>query len=134
MMAVLLAPCREGLGIGVVDFGAEQPGLLSIPGDAFAPRPVWRTTRALITAPRDRAVMKRLAWTEARWPRPKRERWPGPIAPLRETDPPARWAAASAWAMKGRARCALVERMRPGRMRNSSSPLIVPSSHIARSR
>ncbi|CAM5612877.1 hypothetical protein MAUB1S_10412 [Mycolicibacterium aubagnense] len=36
MMAVLLAPCREGLGIGVVDFGAEQPGLLSIPGDAFA--------------------------------------------------------------------------------------------------
>jgi hypothetical protein len=42
--------------------------------------------------------------------------------PERETRPPAFCAAASAWAMKGRACCARVERMRPGRMRKSSSP------------
>ena len=70
-----------------------------------------------MTAARERAVMRRFAWIEARWPRPNRDRALDPIFPCRETLPPARWAAASAWAMKGRARCALVERMRPGRMR-----------------
>ena len=36
--------------------------------------------------------------------------------------------------MKGRACWARVERMRPGRMRKSSSPLMVEASHIAQSR
>ncbi len=75
-----------------------------------ATRAPWRTTRALITAPRER----------------DRERLPGTMRPERETPAPAFFAAASACAMKGRARCIPDERMRPGRMRKSSSPLIVP--------
>jgi hypothetical protein len=55
----------------------------------------------------------------ARWPRPKRERLPDVTRPDRETPPPAFFAAASTCAMKGRACCARVDRMRPGRMRNS---------------
>jgi len=46
---------------------------------------------------------------------------PEVILPERETRPPAFWAAASAWATKGLACCARVERIRPGRMRNSLS-------------
>ena len=37
VMAVLLAPLREGLGVGVLGLGTEQPGLLPVPGDALAP-------------------------------------------------------------------------------------------------
>ncbi|WP_289295956.1 hypothetical protein [uncultured Reyranella sp.] len=88
----------------------------------------------MTTAPRERDVMNLLACTDARWPRPNRERSPGPILPERETDPPARWAAASACAMKGRARCTRVERMRPGRMRKSSPPFIAVIPHIALAR
>ena len=71
--------------------------------------------------PRVREGMRRLACTLARWPRPKRERLPDVTRPDRETPPPAFFAAASACAMKGRVCCARVERMRPGRMRNSCS-------------
>jgi hypothetical protein len=88
----------------------------------------------LITVLRDRLVSRRLACTVARWPRPNRERLPELILPERETLPPARWAAASAWAMKGRACCARVDRMRPGRMRKSSSPLIAGTPHIVQTR
>src|SRR3546814_19900819 len=87
-----------------------------------------------MTVLRDRLVRSRLACRVARWPRPKRERFPELILPERETLPPARWAAASACAMKGRACCARVERMRPGRMRKSSSPLMAAAPHIAQSR
>ena len=52
----------------------------------------------------------------------------------RETRPPAFCAAASACAMKGLARCALDDRIRPGRMRKSSSPLIAETPHIASNR
>jgi hypothetical protein len=55
----------------------------------------------LITVLRDRLVSRRLACTVARWPRPNRERLPGLILPERETLPPARWAAASAWGDEG---------------------------------
>ena len=37
MMAVVLAPLGEGLGIGVLGLRAEQPRLLPVPGDALAP-------------------------------------------------------------------------------------------------
>jgi hypothetical protein len=56
---------------------------------------------------------------------------PDVILPERETRPPAFWAAASAWAMKGLARWEPEERMRPGRMRKSSSPLMAGAPHIA---
>ena len=57
-------------------------------------------------------------------PRPKVERLPGLIRPEREIRPPAFWAAASACAMKGLARWAPDERIRPGRMRKPSSPFM----------
>ena len=38
MMPVVLAPLREGLRIGIVGAGTEQPRLLSVPGDALAPQ------------------------------------------------------------------------------------------------
>ena len=47
---------------------------------------------------------------------------------------PAFCAAASACAMKERSCWARVERMRPGRMRKSSSPLMAETPHIASSR
>ena len=50
-----------------------------------AARAECRTTRALITAPRERAVMSRLAWMLARWPWPKRERLPEVMRPDRDT-------------------------------------------------
>ncbi|MFA6968600.1 hypothetical protein [Bosea sp. (in: a-proteobacteria)] len=75
--------------------------------------------------------MKRFAWMLARWPRPKRERLPATIRPERETPAPAFFAAASACAMKGRARCAPDERVRPGRMRNSVSSVTADTPHIA---
>jgi hypothetical protein len=87
-------------------------------------RALCRTIRALMTAPRVRAEMSRLAWMLARCPRPKREVWPDLMRPAREMPPPARWAAANAWAMNGRARCEPDERTRPGRMRNSRSSAI----------
>src|SRR5699024_3419990 len=83
-----------------------------------------RTTRALMTALRLREVIKRLACRLARRPRPKRERLPEETRPDRDTPPPAFRAAASAWATKGLAAWARVERMRPGRTRNSCSSAI----------
>ena len=37
MMAILLAPLGEGLGIGILGLRTEQPRLLPVPGDALAP-------------------------------------------------------------------------------------------------
>ena len=37
MVTVLLAPLGEGLRVRVLRLGAEQPGLLPVPGDALAP-------------------------------------------------------------------------------------------------
>ena len=37
VMAIALTALGEGLGIGVVGLGTEQPGLLPVPGDTLAP-------------------------------------------------------------------------------------------------
>ena len=86
-----------------------------------------------MTTMRERPVSRRLARTLAVRPRPNVERLPELIRPEREMRAPAFWAAASACAMKGRARCALDERVRPGRIRKSSSPLMAETPHIASS-
>jgi len=78
-----------------------------------------------------RPVKRRLARTLAVRPRPKFERMSELIRPEREIRAPAFCAAASAYAMKGRARCERDERIWPGRMRKSSSPLMVEAPHIA---
>ncbi|GGZ32562.1 hypothetical protein GCM10011273_18410 [Asticcacaulis endophyticus] len=69
----------------------------------------------------ERLVSRRLARMVAWRPRPKLERLGAVILPLAETFPPAFFAAAKAWVMNGRRRCALLDRMRPGRMRKSFS-------------
>ena len=71
-------------------------------------------------APGHRQGARGPAWR----PRPKVERPGATMRPRREIWPPARWAAASAWAMIGNARWLPRERMRPGRMRKSSSRLM----------
>lgn len=79
------------------------------------------TTRVLMTTTRERPVRRWLAWRLATRPRPKREPLPGLMRPERETCPPAFCAAASACAMKGRARWIRDDRILPGRTRNSRS-------------
>ena len=78
-----------------------------------------RTTRALITTRRERSLRREAEKLAAR-PRPKL-----PACALRVgcTRPPAFSAAARAWAMNGRDRLPR-ERMRPSRMRRSSSRVI----------
>ena len=61
------------------------------------------------------------------------ERLPETIRPEREMPAPAFCAAASACAMKGRALCLPDERMRPGRIRKSFSPVMAETPHIASS-
>ena len=146
MMAVILAALGEGLRIGVVGLGSEQPRLLAVPGDALAPqiaemgrerrarRALWRTTRVL-TVSADASGRSAAGWP-ARW-RPGRgrsvERRPLPIVPLaRDADRRRVWAAASAWAMKGLARWLARERMRPGRRRKSFSLLMAQMSREVR--
>ena len=38
MMPIILGPLGEGLGIGVLGLGTEQPRLLPVPGDTLAPQ------------------------------------------------------------------------------------------------
>ena len=53
MVAVVLAPLGEGLGIGVLGLGAEQPRLLPVPGDALAPEIAEMGGERRRAAPRD---------------------------------------------------------------------------------
>jgi hypothetical protein len=53
--------------------------------------------------------------------------------PCRDTPPPARWAAASAWAMKGLTRWLREERMRPGRGWKSFSSAIADPGNVRKS-
>src|SRR6185437_1780747 len=82
---------------------------------------------------RERPVSRWLARTLAVRPRPKVERRPLLKRPWRETPPPARWAAESAWAMKGFARWLRVERMRPGRGWKSFSSAIAGPDNVRKS-
>jgi len=72
MMTVIATPLGEGPAIGILRFRTEESDLLPVPGHAIPAQvievgserrgfPLCRTTRALTSAPRVRAVMKRLA-------------------------------------------------------------------------
>ena len=116
MVAVLLAPLGEGLGVGVLGLGTEQPGLLPVPGDALAPE-----VAEVGCERRSARGMADDAGLDRDQTRAAGQQMVGPNAggsaaaegasafrcasrPWRETPPPARCAAASAWAMKGLAR------------------------------
>ena len=141
-MAVLLAPLGEGLGVGVLGLRTEQPGLLPVPGDALAPEIAeMGGERRRAGGVADDAGLHRDQTRAAG------QQMVGPHAgdaaaaegraavrcvsrPCRETPPPARWAAASAWAMKGLARWLREERMRPGRGWKSFSSAIAGPGNV----
>lgn len=77
MVTIVLSARGEGRAVGILRPGSNKPHLLPDPGDFLAPqvaeargkwaaRTEWHTTRALMTAPRDRAAMSRWARILAR--------------------------------------------------------------------
>ena len=112
-----------------------MPGLLSVAGDALAAqigemRAERRAARGvaddagLDDGARERPVSRRLAWTLARWPRPKRERLPGADPPGARDATAGLLGGGERLGDEGPGALRRLERMRPGRMRKSSSLLM----------